>query len=208
MVTGAQKQKNSGHSRGRPKVELSELASTPLFRLGEAIKLGFSQPTIARAVARGELVHLEHDLYRHPESKLAPRIEEYAVACAHFGPDAVIAGLTALFHYALTDQAPRQIWLMVPANKRTRNSRYRLLRAQIINDKGVTNESCFRITNIERTLAEALRYSTKIGLETALRANRQAFRDGRTTPQKVLQMARELGIETTVLRHWEAINVE
>ena len=197
-----------GHRPGRPKLSLSELASTPLFRLADAIKLGFSQPTIARAVARGELIRLEHDLYRHPESKLNLAAEEYAVACAHFGSEAAIAGLTALFHYSLTDQAPRQIWINVPTRKRTRNPRYRLLRTQIATDVGVVSEEFFRITTIERTLVEALRHATKIGLETALRACRQSFIDEKTTPQRVLQMARDLGIETSVLRYWESINVE
>lgn len=193
---------------GRPKQTFSELASTPLFRLADAIKLGFSQPTIARAVARGELIRLEHDLYRHPESRLNHEVEEYAVACAHFGLEAAIAGLTALFHYSLTDQAPRQIWINVPIRKRTRSPRYRLIRTQLAADVGVVSEEFFRITTIERTLVEALRLATKIGLETALRACRQSFIDEKTTPQRVLQMARDLGIETSVLRYWESINVE
>lgn len=204
----AQNKTQKEHLLGRPKLSLNKLAAIPLFRLADAIELGFSQPTIARAVARGELIRLEHDLYRHPESKLDPAIEEYAVACAHFGSDAAIAGLTALFHYSLTDQAPRQIWITVPIQKRTKNARYRLIRTRVRPDIGVVKAEYFRITSIERTLAEALKHATKMGLETALRACRQAFADRKTTPQKVLQVAREIGIEASVLRYWESINVE
>jgi predicted transcriptional regulator of viral defense system len=193
---------------GRPKKSVIALQALPMFNLEEAERLGFSQATISRAVSRGEISRLEQNLYRHPESALDPQIQDFAIACAKFGPHSAIGALSALFHYGLLEQAPQQVWVIVPPQIRSRVEKYRCLRTETPLNIGVSREPYFRITTIERSLAEAMRHSTKIGLDTAIRACRQAFKDAKSTPEKVLRIARQLGFEDFIIRNWEAITLE
>ena len=73
---------------------------------------------------------------------------------------------------------------------------------------GVDTHETYRVVSVERAVAEGLRFATKIGVETAIRAARNAFKQKLTTPAKVLKTARELKIEPFVIKHWEAITVE
>lgn len=193
---------------GRPKKSVVALQALPMFNLEDAVRLGFSQATISRAVARGEIMRLEKNLYRHPESDLDSQTQDFAIACAKFGPRSAIGGLSALFHYGLLEQAPQQVWVIVPPQVRSRLGKYRCLRTETPLDVGVSHEPYFRITTIERSLAEAMRHSTKMGLDTAIRACRQAFKEEKSRPEKVLRIARQLGFEDFIIRNWEAITLE
>ena len=66
----------------------------------------------------------------------------------------------------------------------------------------------YRIVSIERAIAEGLKFAAKIGVETAIRAARNAFKQKLTTPAKVLKTARELKLDSFLMKYWEAITVE
>jgi hypothetical protein len=198
-------------SRGRPSKagdHLHRLRKLGLFDLKLAKKSGVPQQTLSRLVAAGQIVRLARDLYHHPETEIDPATEDFAIACAKFGPKSAIGGLTALFHYRLTDQAPQQIWILVPPNKTTTDTRYRCMRVKTKLNAGVESFGTFRMVSIERAVAEGLRFATKIGAETAISVARSAFRQKLTTPAKVLKLARELEIDSFVMKYWEAITVE
>jgi hypothetical protein len=187
---------------------LNRLKSLGIFRLSDAKKAGLPRQSLARMVQVGEIIHLEHDLYRHRDAGIDPAIEDFAVACARFGPESVIGGLSALFYHHITDQAPKQVWVLVPSKKLSRIPRYRCLRTKTSLSVGTEDHDIFRITDVERSIAEAFRYATKLGLETAVRAARIAMKSKLTTPTKILRRARELDLEAFVMKHWEAISVE
>lgn len=196
-------------SRGR-KLTLSQvrtfdsLAKHGVFGIDTALKTGIPRATFLRRVAADEIEKVGPGLYRHPKSKLTGSELDYAIACARFGKDAIIGGFTALKHYDLIEQVPQQICVLVPRNKQARDSRYLLIRTTHSPKVGVEDRGFYRITSIERTLSEALRYATKIGLRTAIHAARTAIKRKLTNERKILRMAKELGIERHVLKHWEA----
>lgn len=72
-------------------------------------KLGISQATLSRWVKNGELLKLSHGFYVHPKFGIPPEELDFAVACAKFGAKSTIGGLSALFHYGLTEQPPAQV---------------------------------------------------------------------------------------------------
>jgi predicted transcriptional regulator of viral defense system len=198
-------------ARGRPSKaddHLHRLRRLGLFNASQAKKSGVPQQTLSRLVAAGQILRLTRDLYRHPETEIDPATEDFSIACAKFGPQSAIGGLTALYHYHLTDQAPQQIWILVPPNRTTNDSQYRCMRVKAKFGTGVETHETYRVVSIERAVAEGLRFATKIGTETAIRAARNAFKQKLTTSAKVLKMARELKIERFVMKHWEAITVE
>ena len=195
--------------RGRPeKITrfLPKLKSFGVFRIQDAIKIGISQPSLSRLVATGQITRLGPGLYGHPEStKVEPQDLDYVIACARFGPQAIVGGMTALFLYRLIEQVPTQVWMIVPYNTKTTLMLYRCIRTKTDPRKGVVNRGSYRITNLERTLVEAFRYASKMGLRTAIHATRTAIKERKTTLDKIMRQAKELGLEKFIERYWETL---
>ena len=194
--------------KGRPSnvaKALPRLKGLGIFRTEDAKRVGVSQPTLSRWVAAEQVMRVAPGLYQHPDFAIAPEERDYAVAIARFGSQAVIGGMTALFHYGLIEQVPSRVWVMVPYQTKTRDPLYRCVRTKTDPRLGVEDHGRYRITGLERTLVEAFRYASKIGLRIALRAIRTALAEKRTTLQKILRQAKALGLERFVERHWEAI---
>ncbi|MBI3557688.1 MAG: type IV toxin-antitoxin system AbiEi family antitoxin domain-containing protein [Deltaproteobacteria bacterium] len=205
------KKSRSKPKRGRPlRVAklLPQLKKMGVFRIGDARRLGISQPTLSRLVAANQVVRLGAGLYMHPDSTIKPEEQDYVVACEKLGPDSVVGGMTALFHHGLIEQVPQRVWMMTPYSVKANDHRYRCIRTKTNPRKGVEDHGTYRITNLERTLVETFRYASKMGLRVALRATRTAVAEKRTTLQKIHAQAKALGLEKFVERHWEAIAPE
>lgn len=204
------KLKKQKHTVGRPSKAddyVRLLKSLGLFCLDDAKKAGIPQQTLSRLVAEGSIIRLSQNLYRHPDAAIDPATEDFVIACAKFGDDSAIGGLTALFHYGLLEQVPQQIWIVVPPEKYSRDPFYRCMRTKKSHVVGVRDHDGYRMVTPERAIAEGFYYSTKIGLETMIRAARIAFKRKLTTPAKVLKIAKELGMEKTIFKNWEALTV-
>ena len=190
------------------KVISKKLQSMGLFRLSEAQKkVGVSQSTLYRWVDRGLIKHVSRGLYIHPKSSILSEYLDFAIACSHFGPKSAIGGLSALFHYGLIEQVPQQVWLVVlPFRKDESNQRkYKCLRTQTSLRIGIDKKKNFRITNVDRTLLEAMKFATKVGQRTAMSSARKALREGLTTEKKLAQMSHRLKMKNVLDKYWEAI---
>lgn len=179
-----------------------------IFRTGDAIAAGVSQPTLSRLAAAGTIIRLEYGLYSHPAADLDLSELDFAIACTRLGEQSVIGGLTALFRHGLTPQVPDRIWVIVPTAVRSTRKLYRILRTANDPTVGVEDHQIYRIAGIERSVVEALQYATKIGLQTAISAARRAIAKGLTTEKKLYAMAKKLDSESTFTKHWEAIVAE
>lgn len=197
--------------KGRP-VERSKyypvLKKAGIFHFQEALELGVPSAIIARMANNGELIRLSEGIYRYPDFVLDPEEEEFAVVCKRFGPQVAIGGLTALFFYVLIDQVPQQTWIIVPPNKYINDRGIRTIRTKTSLDVGIDKHKWFQITSIERTIVDAFKYATKIGEEIAMTAARRAIKERKTSPEKILRMARAMNMESVILKRWVAITVE
>lgn len=185
--------------------KISQLQTMGVFTLNEARKVGVPHSTLYRLLKDGAIQRIREGIYYSPDSDIDPAELDYIVACKKFGKSAAIGGLTALFHYNLIDQAPKKIWVVVPSDKKSNDKFYRCLRTQVSLKKGVDEFPRYRMTSIERTLVEALKYSTKIGIRTALNAIRSAIREKMTNEIKIGKMAAELKMKNILHRYWETI---
>ena len=175
--------------------------------LSEVMKLGLSKPAITRLVTSGHLQRVGMGFYVHPNSKGDPKNYDFIVACSRFGKSSVIGGLTALFYYGLTEQAPRKIWVLVPPKQKTISSFYRCVRTKTNPRIGVEDHVLFRITNLERTIIEGLRFAPKIGARVALKAARTAISEGRTSEVKLAKQATALGLRSVIEKYWDVIAI-
>ena len=197
-ATGAQTSKTSARRR----------IPAGIFTVADAVAAGISRPTIYRLVSGGSVIQLDRGIFQNPATDIDPADFDFAIACAHFGPQSTIGGLTALFRYGLIEQVPSKTWILVPQHIKRRGARYRVIRTKLDPLIGISRHRYYRIANINRAIVEALRYSTKLGLSTAIHAARTAIKSHQTSEAKILKAARNLGLERFVLRQWDAIIVE
>ena len=186
------------------------LQSMGLFKSNEIQKkIGISQSTLSRWVSKGFIKHVSRGLYIHPQSSVLPEYLDFAIACSHFGPKSAIGGLSALFYYGLIEQAPEQVWLIVPSSRKYESAqrKYKCLRTHTSLRIGIDKKKYFKITNIERTLLEAMKFATKIGQRTAISSTRKAFEEKLTTEKKLVQMSSRLKMKNVLEKYWEAIVV-
>jgi predicted transcriptional regulator of viral defense system len=122
-----------------------------------------------------------------------------------FGRDAVVGGITALFHYDLIEQVPTQTWVIVKKRTRTKDKRFRLIPMDKISREGIIQNKSYRITSIERTIVEAFVYANRIGLRTAIEAITRAIKRKLTTINKISNTARKMKQEKALIKNWETI---
>ncbi|MCB9228815.1 MAG: type IV toxin-antitoxin system AbiEi family antitoxin domain-containing protein [Deltaproteobacteria bacterium] len=177
-----------------------------MFSISEAKARGFSHSRIYRMAKAGKLEKLAPNVYKYPSVLIDPVAESFAVACKRLGPDAAVAGPSALGHRGLVESPPQQLWMLVPPNiLAPRRSNYRLIRSRSDLSLHMKSYRYFRVTSLERTLVELLHLATKIGPEAGIRAIREAVADGRTTLDQMVGVAKDLGYQKSISKYWEAI---
>lgn len=186
-------------------IQESKLKKMGLFSIAQAEQIGVEQPHLSRLVKKGIFMRVARGFYIHPRSKISSDSIEFQIACAKFGPESAIAGLSALYHYNLIDQVPTQTWVLVPPQVRSKERGYRLMRTKSDSKIGVLSKKGFNIVSLERAIIEGLKFSSKIGERTALKAVRTAIANKQTNEAKLGKMAKELRLQNVLARYFEAI---
>ncbi len=182
----------------------SKLIKLGVFTLKQAKELGLSHQSLSRLVKGEKINRVGRGIYLHADAEVGREVG-FQIACAKFGPKAVIGGLSALFYYNLAEQVPGHTWVLVPPETRTSDKMYRLIRTKTGLDRGIVQGSGYKIVSVERAVIEGLKLGSKIGERTAIKAARDAIRQRQTTLQKIGKMAKELGLDSYLTRYFEAI---
>jgi predicted transcriptional regulator of viral defense system len=184
----------------------NKLKKFGLFRMEKAKEIGVSQAALSRLVKDGKISRVERGIYIHPEATVSPDAIGFQIAFMKFGPISAIGGMSALFHYNLIEQVPTQTWVIVPPSMRTKDQLYRLVRTKTGLEIGIENKNGYRIASVERALIEGLKFSSKIGRGTALKAIRTAIQNKQTNMMRLRHMARDLGLEKLLGRFLEDLS--
>lgn len=174
------------------------------FTLAQAKEIGLSHQELSTLVKNEKILRMERGIYLHSEANIPSEID-YQVAYRKFGLDSAIGGLSALFHYNLANQVPKQIWVLVPPEKRTSSKIYRLIRTRTPLNVGIIEEDGYRIASIERAIVESFKLASKIGERTAIKAARIAIQQKQTTLKKIGMMAKDLDLESHLNKYLEAV---
>ena len=174
------------------------------FTLAEARQIGISHQELSILVKEEKVNRMEWGIYLHPKANI-PREIDFQVAYKKFGPNSAIGGLTALFHYNLAEQVPKQTWVLVPPEKRVISRKFRIIRTKTPLNRGIIEGNGYRIVSIERAIVEAFKLSSKMGERTAIHACRVAIQQRQTTLKKIGMMAKELGLTSYFNKYSEAI---
>lgn len=186
-----------------PKQE-AQLKKLGPFTLAQAKEIGISHQELSILVKNEKIHRMQWGIYLHPKANI-PREIDFQIAYKKFGPNSAVGGLTALFHYNLAEQVPKQTWVLVPPEKRVSSKRFRVIRTKTPLNIGIVEGNGYRIVSIERAIVEAFKLASKMGERTAIHACRVAIQQRQTTLKKIGMMAKELGLTSYFNKYSEAI---
>ncbi len=172
----------------------TQLLSKP-FSLEEALSYGLSKSYLTRMVQAGVLERLSRGVYQVSSAELEEKEELYHVATLRCGIPSAICLLSALEYYHLTDQVPKQTWVLVPESKRVRARNLKLVRSRNPQwEIGIRKTKRYWITTLDRTLIDCIIYRRLVGSQVALSALKRAIAQNKPKPAALYDLAKKMGV--------------
>ena len=180
-------------SSTEPVVEL--LRAKGMARARELALIGVAGETLQQLLRSGVIVRLSRGLYGAPDR---PRTEHDQLAqLAIKYPGMVFCLLTALQVHGLTTQAPHEVWVALTPNARAPQIDYPPLRIVRFFNPGLELEQIsldgvvsIPVTSVAKTVVDCFKFRHKIGLDIALEALRDAWRQKKVTMDELWEVAR------------------
>jgi len=177
--------------------QLIELVqSRGLVRPRDLEPLGIPRVFLTRAVRRGQLERIGRGLYGLPSRPISAH--GVLAEVAHRVPKGVVCLLSALRFHDLTTQAPYEVWLAIENKAVTPRLDYPPLRIVRFSGAALTagieehivDGITVRITSVAKTVADCFKYRNKIGLDVALEALYEAWREKRMSSDDLWRYAK------------------
>jgi predicted transcriptional regulator of viral defense system len=150
-------------------------------------------------------------LYAWPDAKVS---EHHSLAeAARLVPGGVVCLLSALRFHGLTTQSPREVWLTLPSKAwapKVKYPRLRIIRASgpaltaMVEGHRVEGVAV-KIYSPAKTVADCFKHRSKVGLDVALEALRDAFRGRKTTMDELWAAARICRMENVMRPYLESL---
>lgn len=175
---------------------LSRFGTEPL-TAKEIESRGLSRNELERLLKDGQIVRLGRGVYQLASADIGDE-NQFRAATKRIRGQSAVCALSALAHYNLTDEIPKQVWLMVGAGKKSNLKDVRLFRTRNPHwGIGIETLNGYRITNVERTIVDCLSYQHKFG-NLGVDALKRALKNKKTTLSKIVEMAERIGVEHKV----------
>lgn len=186
------------------KSALELLHAKGMVRAHELASIGVTGGTLQQLLRTGLLVRISRGLYAAPDRALNEHDQLAQLAIKH--PRMVFCLLTALRIHGLTTQAPHAVWVAISPNARTPKVSYPPLRIVRLSDADVQVVTIsldgivhIPVTSVAKTVADCFKFRNKIGLDIALEALRDAWRQKKVTMDELWESA-QLCRVTNVMR--------
>jgi predicted transcriptional regulator of viral defense system len=179
----------------------------------EVTDAGIHRQLLTRLVRDGTLEHAAKGVYRIPHQ---PVTEHHGLVLATAAvPRGIICLLSALGFHGLGTQLPSEVWIAIPRRSRQPTLKYPPLRIVRFSGKALTEgvEEHFaegrllRVYGVAKTVADCFKYRHKIGLEVALEALREGWRDRRFTIDELDRFAEICRVSAVMRPYVESLLV-
>lgn len=172
---------------------------------------GIHTQTLSRLVRAGDLERVGRGLYRLPDTPQSEHDALLLVAAAV--PRAVICLLSALVFHEIGTQLPHEVWIAIDRRSRPPALAYPPLRVHLFTGKALSegiesrrvDGQILRVYGVAKTVADLFKYRNKIGLDVALEALREAWREKRFTMDEIHRYARICRVERVMRPYLEAL---
>lgn len=181
------------------------------FRPRDLETLDIAFPDLQRLVAAGTVEKVGAGLYRLTAAE--PSEFETLAMVASAAPGGIICLLSALRLYGIGTQAPHEVWIALDrkARKPARlPAKVRTVRfSGVMLSYGIETHRILgvpvRVTSAARTVVDCFRYRSKLGLDVALEALRDAVRNRRATVDEIMRAAEVCRARTVMKTYLEAL---
>lgn len=185
--------------------------SQGLIRPCDLTPLGIPRVSLTRAVRRGQLERVGRGLYGVPGREVSAHGSLAEVA--RRVPKGVVCLLSALRFHNLTTQAPFEIWLAIENKAIAPKLDYPQIRIVRFSgaaltegvEEHVVDGVTVRVTGVAKTVADCFKYRNKIGLDVALEALRDAWREKRMTSDDIWRYAKVCRVANVMRPYLESL---
>ena len=181
-----------------------------LLRPADLHALGAARVVLTRLTVSGQLEKVGRGLYRLPGIDASEH--ETLATVATRVPQAVFCLLTALQFHGLTTQLPRQVWIAMPRGSHVAKIDYPPLKmVQFTGQAYAEGIEVFerdkvnlRIYSVAKTVADCFKHRSKIGLDVALEALRDARSQNKASADELWYFAKICRVANVMRPYLEA----
>ena len=181
-----------------------------LIRASELAKFGASGAVLKRLLETDQLTRISRGVYIPVDLMFTEKIQ-HAVVALKF-PRMVFCLITALQIHELTTQLPHQLWVAIGQKARAPKLDFPPLRIIRMNDLSfglttliVDGGIPIQVTNVAKTIADCFKFRNKIGLDIALEALRDAWRQKKVTIDEIWQAAEHCRVQNVMRPYLESL---
>jgi predicted transcriptional regulator of viral defense system len=202
-------ERNMGRTRSEQVLELARKAG--ILRARDLDRLGIAREHLSRLEQRGLLARIDRGLYMLPDAEITEH--HSLVEATGRVPQGVVCLLSALAFHHLTTQAPHEVWMAIDAKAYRPKKGALPLRVVRFSGEALTygvEEHVIegvrvRVYSPAKTVADCFKYRYKIGVDVALEALRESWRERRATVHDLTAAARVCRVEQVMRPYLEAL---
>lgn len=180
----------------------------------ELQRCGASRPQLYRTlralVETGQVTRLRRGVYAWIEGH-APA--DTWLEAQHKYPKGVLCLLSALLFHGVTTQAPSMVWLALPKGSRPPIGGYPPVKAIYLSgapyEAGLETHrrpaGAVRVYSVAKTVADCFKFRNRIGLDVAMEALKEGWRDRRFTLEELDRMAKVCRVQAVMRPYVEAL---
>ena len=172
---------------------------------------GFSLSQLQWLHRQGKVERVARGLYAVAGAVLAGEHQSLVEACRR-SPRGVVCLLSALAWHGIGSELPSQVWLAVPVgSKCPKDLPVTIVQVQVwaLNEEVEEHQlaaGSIRVTSLARTLVECFKYRSKVGLEPALEALREALQLKKVTRAQLFRLATRFRMASIMRPYLEAMS--
>lgn len=173
---------------------------------------GISRAVLSRAVKEGRLLRRCRGVYEPPDAPVEHLDREFENLLARRVPF-VATLVSALFIHGLTTQIPHQIWIAVPPGTRTPEVGGAPVECVRVKDPAYSHgvirmqagDVEIPVYSAAKTIADCFKFRSKIGLDVAVEALHDGWRNRKFTTEELMAAARVDRVERVIRPYTEGM---
>lgn len=181
---------------------------------GDVRSLGIHPQTLKRLVDTGRLERVARGRYRLPLPEYDITEHHGLVLAAAAAPSGVVCLLSALQFHVVGTQLPRQVWMALPRRARTPAIDYPPMRIVRVSGEAFTagieehtlEGQTVRVYDVAKTVVDCFKFRNKIGMDVALEALNESWRERRLNLNDVAEYARICRVWGVMRPYLEAVS--
>ncbi len=181
-----------------------------LIRASELSKFRASGAVLQKLLETDQLVRISRGVYIPANLMVTEKID-HAVVALKF-PQIVFCLLTALQIHELTTELPHQLWVAIGQKARAPKLDFPPLHVIRMSDLSfglttlvVDGGISIHVTNVAKTVADCFKFRNKIGIDVALEALRDAWKQNKVTMDELWLAAEHCRVHNVMRPYMESL---